>query len=334
MISRVRGDVLEATAQKQVPWDNSSLVGEVFLAGDPLAGGTPTPAAPERPVDALSSQRNAPAAPTPTPVAAGLAGECDRFAAPLPNFATPEQIKKSQQPQDWTHILEVCQGALRDNPGEARIQFEVGAVYFHLKNFLEAVHHYQIAADAGYAQAQSALGYMFVTGSGVVKDNQRAFDLFSKAATAGWAPAMGNLGSMYSNGVAVKEDDAMALAWYQKSIEAGNPFALAQTGSMYFNGKGTPRDFNAAAEYFQQAADLYDGYSMKFLALMYERGLLGAPDPARAAQLRLRAAQEDPESQTPNVPLPKVAAARAARPAVRRVRIYRYRFYGCSWVWC
>ena len=33
MISRVRGDVLQTTDQKQVPWDNSSLVGDVYLAG-------------------------------------------------------------------------------------------------------------------------------------------------------------------------------------------------------------------------------------------------------------------------------------------------------------
>jgi len=32
MLTRVRADVLAATQKKQVPWDNSSLLGEVFLA--------------------------------------------------------------------------------------------------------------------------------------------------------------------------------------------------------------------------------------------------------------------------------------------------------------
>ena len=46
MISKVRGDVLDATGQKQVPWDNSSLVGDVYLAGGVAvtASSTPTPA--------------------------------------------------------------------------------------------------------------------------------------------------------------------------------------------------------------------------------------------------------------------------------------------------
>jgi hypothetical protein len=35
MISRVRGDVLAATDQKQTPWDSSSLVGDVYLASAP-----------------------------------------------------------------------------------------------------------------------------------------------------------------------------------------------------------------------------------------------------------------------------------------------------------
>src|SRR3984885_4154895 len=37
MISRVRGDVLQATDRRQTPWDSSSLVGDVYLAGAPAA---------------------------------------------------------------------------------------------------------------------------------------------------------------------------------------------------------------------------------------------------------------------------------------------------------
>jgi uncharacterized protein len=337
MISKVRGDVLQATGQKQVPWDNSSLVGDVYLAGAPGAAPVSTPIAaamPAQNADASVAIRNTPAAPPPTSAPAGPVEVCDRMVAPLPNFATAEQIQQSQQPRDWNHVLEECLNALQGHQGEARIQYEVGHAYFHLKNYLEALHHYQIAADAGFAAAQSRLGFMFVTGTGVVKDYQRAFDLFTKAAAGGSAAALGNLGEMYSFGAGVKEDEARALALFEKSIEAGNPFALVQTGVAYFNGKGTPRDYNAAAEYFQQAADLHDGYAMKYLALMHERGLLGNPDPVKAAQLRLRAAQEDPDSQTPNVPPPRASAPRAPRPAARHVRIYRYLYFGCNWVWC
>ena len=40
MLTRVRADVMAATGNKQLPWDNSSLMGEVYLASPPK-GGTP-----------------------------------------------------------------------------------------------------------------------------------------------------------------------------------------------------------------------------------------------------------------------------------------------------
>jgi uncharacterized protein len=51
MLSRVRGDVLDATDHNQRPWDSSSLVGDVYLAGPPASGGAPPAPSPgPRPV--------------------------------------------------------------------------------------------------------------------------------------------------------------------------------------------------------------------------------------------------------------------------------------------
>jgi uncharacterized caspase-like protein len=360
MISRVRGDVLQATDHRQRPWDSSSLVGDVYLAGPPptpapvvagqgAASVSNPPAAAPAPSAAVANQPgSAPAAqmaesaaqpreaPPATPLAAsGPAGECERLAAPPPPFANPEQLKIAKT-RDFAAAIPACETALSANPNEPRLQFLLGNAYYAAKNYLAAAPHYRKAADAGMAPAQDALGSMFAMGLGVVKDYPRAFDLFSKAAAAGYPDAFSNLGSMYANGAFVKEDDAKALDLYEKSIEAGSPFGLGQVGVMYFNGKGTPRDYNAAAQYFQQAADLNEGYSLKFLAIMYERGLLGAPDPAKAAELRLRAVQVDPTSQDPIVPLPQKTAPPQRPPGgVHYVRIIRhYRFIGCSWLWC
>ena len=349
MISRVRGDVLEATGQKQTPWDSSSLVGDVYLAAPPapiVIASTPT-AAPSQPapgslqqtasVAAQAAQSADPqrvAAPPPAVAASGPAAECERLAAPAPPFATPEQLKIANN-RDFAAAAPICEAAVNINPNDPRLQYLLGNLYRTLKNYLVALPHLTKAADADYAPAQDALGVLFATGRGVVKDPKRAFDLFSKAAAAGLPSGINNLGSVYANGLYVKEDDAKALDLYEKSIEAGYSFALAEAGVMYFNGKGTPRDYNAAAQYFQQAADLNDGYSLKFLAIMYERGLLGAPDPAKASELRLRAVQVDPTSQDPDVPPPQKTAPPRRTTGVHYVRrIYRYRFLGCSWLWC
>jgi uncharacterized protein len=169
----------------------------------------------------------------------------------------------------------------------------------------------------------------------VVKNPERAFELFSKAAATGNPDALSDLGSMYSNGMFVKQDNAKALGYYEKSIEAGSSFALNQIGVMYFNGKGVERDYHAAAEYFQQAADLGDGYALKFLAIMNERGLItGKTDLEKAGALRARALSVDPDSQNPVVPAVAASPARHASSRPRYVVIRRYRFFGCTWMWC
>jgi uncharacterized protein len=98
-----------------------------------------------------------------------------------------------------------------------------------------------------------------------------------------------------------------------------------------------------AAQYFQQAADLNNGYALRFLANMYEVGLLGSPDPEKAGALRMRAQQVDPDGRQPETiaVFRKIAAAnqthrqvRTAGPTRRYVVYHRVRFMGCNWMWC
>ena len=74
MISRVRKDVLAATGDQQVPWDNSSLVDDVYLAEAPstVSSAPPTPAPP------------IPVAPRDPCAAASI----DDLAAPIRNLFT------------------------------------------------------------------------------------------------------------------------------------------------------------------------------------------------------------------------------------------------------
>jgi hypothetical protein len=66
---------------------------------------------------------------------------------------------------------------------------------------------------------------------------------------------------------------------------------------------------------------------MKFLAILYEHGLVGPADPTRAAQLRLRAEEEDPESSTPQVNFPKVSLPLTRHASTGR-RIVYYHWAG------
>lgn len=94
----------------------------------------------------------------------------------------------------------------RLNPATPRYQYLLGRSYFGAKNYAEAARRYRAAADAGHADAMSTLGLCYVTEYGVVKDEQTAYDLFSKGSAAGSALAVHNLGAMYGNGAFVRKD--------------------------------------------------------------------------------------------------------------------------------
>jgi TPR repeat protein len=348
MLSRVRGDVLAATERRQTPWDSSSLTGDIYLAGAPVAQAlAATPAAiappPGKSEAADNSRTNGQlAAMTGAPPAALTAApkpdappqnECDRLIAFAPPFATPEQLKRAKH-VNWPAAAAACAAVVAERPNDMRMQYYYGLALDKTNNVVEALRRVKMAADSGDTDAMVTLGVDFATGHGVLKNPERAFELFSKSAAAGNPEAVSDLGSMYSNGIFVKQDFAKALDYYEKAIEGGSSFSLNQLGVMYFAGKGVERDYHAAAEYFKQAADLDDGYALKSLAIMNERGLLGGKNLEQAGALRARAQQVDPDSQNPDLGSPATPVRHVASGRSHTIVIRRYRFIGCSWAWC
>jgi hypothetical protein len=338
MLSRVRGDVLDTTDHNQRPWDSSSLVGDVYLAGPPASGAAAlAPQPPPQPVLAAIQPPPPPVSSTPrVDTVPEVVHECDRLTVPA-NAGTMAAT-------DWKRTVDLCEAAVAAMPREPHFQFALGKAYFYTKNYVEAVRHLTMAGDA-VPEALNALGFCFENGLGVVKNDQRAFELYSKAAAAGSAVGMANVAGSYVHGTFVKQDFGKALDWYEKSIEAGNEASLQSIGNMYFNGQGVPKDYQTAANYFQQAVDLDNVYSMRFLANMYEVGLLGPPNPQKANELRAKAQQLDPTgSQQPESVafFRKVATSNEGhRQQVRATPARRYVIYrrirligGCNWMWC
>ena len=345
MMSRVRRDVLQATNNRQTPWDSSSLVGDVYLAGSPSAA-VPVQAqqtatdAPAPVAQAPSVAPPASAAPPGVAAVSDVAKECDRLTAPGQNGDPTRPGVKV----DWSQAVVACEAAIKARPDEVHLDFALGKAYFFSKNYVEAARHLRIAADAGTPDALNALGYCFEKGLGAVKNGQKAVELYAKSAAAGSGVGMESLGNAYADGTYVRKDYGKALDWFEKAIETGNADALQAIGRMYFNGFGVQRDFETAARYYQQSADLDNGYSMRYLANMYEVGFLGKPDLEKAGALRLRAQQVDPDGRQadPIAVFRQIYAAthprgQTTRPVVqhRRYVIFRRRlFFGCNWMWC
>jgi len=86
----------------------------------------------------------------------------------------------------------------------------------------EAVKWYQLAADQGYAKAQTNLGVAYANGEGVAENDIEAVKWFRLAADQGDADAQAFLGGMYSQGEGVPQNDVMAYVWWSVSAAQGH----------------------------------------------------------------------------------------------------------------
>lgn len=129
------------------------------------------------------------------------------------------------------------------------------------------------AAQAGDAEAQSAVAFMYAKGLGIEKNEAEAVIWYRAAAEQGHIAAQFNLGVMYAKGRGVSQDFGEALKWYQKAAERGDATAQATLASMYIKGVGSEKEPEAAYRWSLQAAKQGHLNSMFNLGEMYSRGI-------------------------------------------------------------
>ena len=128
-------------------------------------------------------------------------------------------------------------------------------------------------ADAGHVVAQFWIGAKHGTGTGgVEKDPEEAVRWYWLAAQQGYAPAQSNLGWMYDNGDGVAEDDAEAVYWYELAADQGNAQGQYNLGWMYDNGVGVPVDAVEAVRLYRLAAEQGYADAQLNLGTMYANG--------------------------------------------------------------
>lgn len=86
------------------------------------------------------------------------------------------------------------------------------------------------AAEQGDAKAQARLGAMYLLGSGIEKDEQKAAEWMLKAANQGYLEAQVIMAALYDRGLGVKSDVKTASQWYQKAAAQGHAPSLAILG--------------------------------------------------------------------------------------------------------
>lgn len=137
----------------------------------------------------------------------------------------------------------------------------------------KAVFWYRKAAELGYALAQNNLGRMYQSGLGVIKNENEAMLWYRKAADQGLAIAQFNLGWSYENGLDKTQDDDQSVYWYLKAAQEGHSRSENNLGWMYKAGRGVTKDNHFAVFWFSKSAEQGDSGGQCNLGVMYRDGL-------------------------------------------------------------
>jgi TPR repeat protein len=123
------------------------------------------------------------------------------------------------------------------------------------KDAREARKWYEVASDAGYVPATSALALGYLSGFAGDRNPSKAAKYWKEAAEAGYVPAMYQLGKLYYRGdEGVPEDLKLAGAYFAAAAREGHPLAQYAAGRMYDLGESVPADQKRAIAYYKEAA--------------------------------------------------------------------------------
>lgn len=210
---------------------------------------------------------------------------------------------------DSARALTACAQAVNENPDDMMLVNMLGRAQDAGRDYVEARHNYQKAADggnmyaltnlawfsvygtdgavdvdqgkrmfeqaakAGNAYGQASLGWLYREGYGdVAQDYEEAARWYQQAADQGYANAMATVAWFYREGLGLPKDLAQSLSWYKKAAEGGDVNAMSSLGWAYQNGLGTAQDYVEAKAWYEKAANVGDSYSMALLGWFYDIG--------------------------------------------------------------
>ncbi|MGF6172274.1 caspase family protein [Ensifer sp. 4252] len=220
---------------------------------------------------------------------------------------------------DSARALTACAQAVNENPDDMMLVNMLGRAQDAGRDYVEARHNYQKAADggnmyaltnlawfsvygtdgavdvdqgkrmfeqaakAGNAYGQASLGWLYREGyGGVAQDYHEAARWYQLAADQGYANAMATVAWFYREGIGLPKDLTQSLSWYKKAAEGGDVNAMSSLGWAYQNGLGTEQNYVEAKTWYEKAANVGDSYSMALLGWFYDIGTGVAQDYAQA----------------------------------------------------
>lgn len=292
---RTRRQVLQATANKQVPWEHSSLTGE-FLFHPKMA----EPEAREKPLARVDERHLAELAAWEKIKSSSDKGLLEQHIAAFPDGIFSELAllrleRMRQSPTPWASVTtgSTVTATTRSDQVDAYEQgLKAESRAGDAAGYIEAAKLYRKAADTGLSAAKYRLGRLYDHGLGVRRDAEEAARWYRQAADLGHAPAMSALGTMYEFGHGVSLDLAEALRLYRLAADQGDGAGMTSLAFLFGQGKGVARDQKAARHWYGLAIERGEPRAMFNLALMHLRGQGGAANLAEAVRLLQSAAEK------------------------------------------
>lgn len=160
-----------------------------------------------------------------------------------------------------------------------------------IRNYEKAFEIYDQAAKKGSARAQYYLAEMYFYGLGVEKDDVVGYQFYKKAAENGDSVACNRLGVIFDSGETVPQNYSTAFSWYKKSAEKGYMWGQYNLGDMYYDGRGCEKDYSQAVLWFQKAADQDLPNAHNKLGICYDNGYGVQENDAKAVEYFKKAAE-------------------------------------------
>jgi TPR repeat protein len=158
-----------------------------------------------------------------------------------------------------------------------------------------------LAADKGDITAISNLGFMYVKGIGIEKNQEDGIKWYRKAAEKGHVTSQFNLGIMYAKGRGVEQNYAEAFRWYLKAAEQGDITAQTTAAMMCAKGIGCDKNNEEALYWYHQAANKNSVHAQYNLGNMYAKGIGTDIDELEAFSWYEKAAEQDHPNAQLNV---------------------------------
>lgn len=120
---------------------------------------------------------------------------------------------------------------------------------------IAAAQGFEKACRLDYGPACTELGYLYATGLGVGKDQERAATAFAKACSPNNARDCIRIGDFYLHGRPVSMDIDRAADYFEAGCTFGDTFSCQKIGYAYLTGSFVDPDMKRARVFLQRACD-------------------------------------------------------------------------------